>query len=175
MVVWVSIFYDKERQWHIITAMVTYIRKLLGIRIVRYALVGGIGIPVNDLALALFLHLMGNNLYPLALACSFEISTTVNFILNQRFTYHDQRHIQGWSWVRRALKAQVTSLSALAISFAVALLLTYVLHVNPYIASPIGIISAFFYNFFISKRFVFRPAPTPDGENLANKQVESIG
>ncbi len=145
----------------------------------RYALVGGIGIPVNDLALALFLHLMGNNLYPLALACSFEISTTVNFILNQRFTYHDQRHIRGWSWVRRAVKAQVTSLSALAISFVVALLLTYALHVNPYIASPIGIISAFFYNFFISRRFVFRPIQDTEKlagvEDIADKQVESVG
>ncbi len=161
----------------IITSMITSIRRLLGIRIVRYALVGGIGIPVNDLALALFLHLMGNALYPLALACSFEISTTVNFILNQHFTYSDQQHIRGWSWVRRALKAQVTSLSALAISFIVALSLTYLLHVNPYIASPIGIISAFFYNFFISKRFVFRPAPAPeqDVENVPNKQAESVG
>jgi len=147
---------------------------MLRIRVVRYALVGGVGIPVNDLALAVFLHFMGNDLYPLALACSFEVSTTVNFILNQHFTYAEQRHIRGWSWVKRALTAQVTSLSALAISFLIALSLTYLLHVNPYIASPLGIIGAFFYNFFISKRFVFRPAPAQNIENIPEEQVESI-
>jgi putative flippase GtrA len=117
---------------------------------------------------------MGNNLYPLALACSFEVSTTVNFILNQHFTYHDQRHIRGWAWVRRALKAQMTSLSAVALSFLVAFTLTSLLHVNPYIASPIGIIVTFFYNFFISKRFVFRQVPVEPVENMPNEQVESI-
>ncbi|GAC1474833.1 MAG: hypothetical protein PVS3B1_24190 [Ktedonobacteraceae bacterium] len=162
--------------------MPEYIQRLLRLRIVRYALVGGVGIPINDLALALFLSLMGDKLYPLALACSFEVSTTINFILNQHFTYHEQQHIRGWSWVRRALKAQVTSLSALAISFVVAFTLTTFLHVNPFIARPIGIIAAFFYNFFISRRFVFRPAPTPgqpseDGTGTTGtpKQVEGIG
>ncbi len=120
---------------------------------------------------------MGNNLYPLALACSFEISTTVNFILNQHFTYHEQQHIRGWSWVRRALKAQVTSLSALAISFLVALSLTYLLHVNPYVASPLGIISAFFYNFFISRRFVFlqgSPASPASPASLPTQNLENV-
>src|SRR5438094_296669 len=61
--------------------IVAYTQGLLRRRIVRYALVGGIGIPVNLLALALFLHLMGDRLYPLASACAFEVSTTVNFVL----------------------------------------------------------------------------------------------
>ncbi len=162
--------YNREEYWHI-TSITTYIQRILAIRVVRYALVGGIGIPVNDLALAVFLYFMGNNLYVLALICSFEVSTTVNFILNQHFTYAEQRqHIRGWSWVRRALKAQVTSLSALVISILVAYSLTSLLHVNPYIASPVGIISAFTYNFFISKRFVFRPTQNVEPE----KQVESI-
>ena len=69
----------------IITYLQTQVQRLFRIRIVRYALVGGIGIPVNLLALALFLHLMGDAWYPLALALSFEISTTANFFLNQLF------------------------------------------------------------------------------------------
>jgi glycosyltransferase involved in cell wall biosynthesis/putative flippase GtrA len=120
--------------------------------------VGGIGIPINLAALAVFLHVMGDGLYPLALACSFEVSTTINFILNQLFTYHEQKHLHGWDWVRRALKAQMTSLSALLVSYVIALVFKYGLHVSPYIASTVGIVSAFFYNFIISKRFVFRSA-----------------
>jgi putative flippase GtrA len=62
--------------------VVKHVRQLFRVRIVRYALVGGVGIPINLAALAVFLYVLGDNLYPLALACSFEVSTTINFILN---------------------------------------------------------------------------------------------
>lgn len=130
----------------------------------RYALVGGIGIPVNLLALALFLHLLGERLFPLASACAFEVSTTINFVLNQLYTYGDQKHLRGWGWPKRALKAQLASLSALAIAYVAALVLKYGLHVNPYLANTCGIASAFFYNFAIANHFVFRPAPAISGE-----------
>ena len=140
-------------------AIVAPVGRLLRVRIVRYGLVGGIGIPVNLLALALFLHLMSDRLYPLASACAFEVSTTVNFVLNQLFTYSEQKHLRGWDWPRRALKAQVTSLSALALAFIIALALKYGLHTSPYLANALGIVGAFFYNFAIANRFVFQPAP----------------
>src|SRR5207253_2677380 len=108
--------------------IVAYAQGLLRRRIVRYALVGGIGIPVNLLALALFLHLMGDRLYPLASACAFEVSTTVNFVLNQLYTYGEQRHLRRWEWPRRALKAQMASLSALAMAWAMALALAHPTH-----------------------------------------------
>lgn len=149
------------------------VQQLLNTRIIRYGLVGGIGIPINDLALFMFkyvlssfqltinLLLMGRHVsidlhYALASACAFEISTTINFVLNQLFTYREQK-IQGWDWVRRAGKAQLTSLSAQILSFVIGLALVYGLHVNEYIANPIGIIVVFVYGFSISKQFVFRP------------------
>ena len=133
----------------------------------RYALVGGIGIPVNLLALAIFLHLFGDGLYPLASACAFEVSTTVNFVLNQLFTYSEQKHLRGWDWPKRALKAQATSLSALAMTWAIGLALKYGLHVNPYLANAIGIVCSFAYNFTVSNRFVFRPPPAQHSEGAA--------
>lgn len=144
----------------IITYLVTQVKRLLRIRIVRYGLVGGFGIPVNLLALALFLHLMGDAWYPLALALSFEVSTTVNFFLNQLFTYHEQKNLSLLEWIKRALKAQMTSLSAQALTYVIALTLKYALHMSPYLASLIGIVCAFFFNYAISNRYVFRPTPT---------------
>src|SRR5262249_37713677 len=120
------------------------IRRLLRVRIVRYGLVGGIGIPVHDAALFVFLTLFGARLFPLASVCAFEVSTTVNFVLNQLFTYSEQKHLRGWDWVGRALKAQLTSLSALAIAFAIGLALVYGLHLNAYLANDIGILCSFF-------------------------------
>jgi glycosyltransferase involved in cell wall biosynthesis/putative flippase GtrA len=146
--------------------MVTYVQRFFGLHIIRYALVGGIGIPVNLMALAVFLHLFGDTLYPLASACAFEISTTVNFVINQLFTYSDQERPYGLNWVRRALKAQLTSLSALLVTFVIALLFKYGLHVGPYLANTIGIVCAFFYNFIVSKRYVFRPVESERSEQV---------
>ena len=95
----------------VLSQMNSFLKRLFKMRIIRYGLVGGIGIPVNDLALLLFMSLM-HGFYPLASACAFEVSTTINFVLNQLFTYSEQ-HLSGWGWVRRAGKAQLTSLSAL--------------------------------------------------------------
>jgi putative flippase GtrA len=140
--------------------MYSFLKRLFKMRIIRYGLVGGIGIPVNDLALLLFMSLM-HGFYPLASACAFEVSTTINFVLNQLFTYSEQRqHLSGLGWVKRAGKAQLTSLSALLLSYLAALALVKFFHVNIYIANPAGIVVAFVYNFFISKKLVFQP-PTP--------------
>jgi putative flippase GtrA len=140
--------------------MKSFLKRLFKMRIIRYGLVGGVGIPVNDLALLLFMSLM-HGFYPLASACAFEISTTINFVLNQLFTYSEQRqHLSGWGWVRRAGKAQLTSLSALLLSYLAALVLVKFFQVNVYVANPVGIVVAFVYNYFISKKLVFQ-APTP--------------
>ena len=138
--------------------MLLLLKRLLKLHIVRYALVGGIGIPVQDGALFVFLHLFGNDnrLFPLAYICAFEVSTTVNFILNQFFTYNDRKPARGWQWVARIFKAQMTSISAFFLAFGVSLALTYIFKVDAYIATPIGTICSFSYNFLISKRFVFR-------------------
>lgn len=146
--------------------MVSLVKRLLQVRIIRYGLVGGIGIPIQDLALLCFTFLLGNPspsnpLFLLAEVCAFEVSNIINFVLNQLFTYSEQR-IHGWEWVRRIAKGQLTSLSALLISLLSALALIYFFHVNQYIANPAGIVIAFVYNFFISNKLVFRPtSPSP--------------
>lgn len=149
--------------------MKSFIQRVFRMRIVRYGLVGGVGIPVNDLALFCFMSLLtplfppkSAFLYAIASACAFEVSNIVNFTLNQFFTYREQvKDIHGWEWVRRAAKGQLTSLSAMLLSYGVGLLLFYVFHVNEYFANPAGIIVAFVYNFFVSRKLVFRPAAPP--------------
>jgi len=129
-------------------------------RIVRYGLVGGVGIPINLLMYALLRHLLGVRLDLLASAGAFEVSTSINFVLNQLFTYSEQRHLRGWDWPKRALAAQAASATSLALAYVIAQGLKYALHVNPYVAQTGGIVCAFFYGFTIANRFVFRPAPT---------------
>ncbi|GLV55769.1 hypothetical protein KDH_26130 [Dictyobacter sp. S3.2.2.5] len=144
--------------------MIALLKRLLKIRIVRYALVGGVGILINEGALFCFMHLLALGLstksvflYPISWFCAFEISNLTNFTLNQFFTYSEQvKDIHGWEWVRRAFKGQLASISAMLISLAVSWVLYFTLHIDPYIASFIGMVAQFFYNFFISNKLVFR-------------------
>ena len=41
------------------------------------------------------------------------------------------------------------------------------MHLSPYLAQATGIVCAFFYNFTIANRFVFRPAPAAGSESTA--------
>jgi len=149
-------------------------------RIVRYGFIGGICIPVHLLSLAGFLYLFGDKLYLVALLCTFEVSTTINFILNQLFTYREQQHLSPLGWIKRALKGQLTSLTSQGITFCVAVTFTYKLHQTPYLGSFVGIVSAFFLNYTLSKRFVFRPTsveqPMEDAqrEDVAHYTVSRI-
>lgn len=136
--------------------MRTVVQRVFALRIVRYGLMGSIGIPVNNLALALFEHLVGGAFW-LAVLCAFEVSTTVNFALNQRYTYGDQTHLRGWAWPKRALTAQVSSLSAWLLALLIGVGLKYGLHVNDFVAMDVGFLCAFGYNFVLSSRLVFTP------------------
>ncbi len=60
-----------------------------------------------------------------------------------------------------ATRAQTSSSSAAVGMGIVAFALTYGLHANDFVATDTGLILAFFYNYAISRRFVFRPAARP--------------
>ncbi len=131
-------------------------QRVCALRIVRYGLMGSLGIPVNNLALALFAHLVGGA-YWLAVLSAFAVSSTVTFVLNQLYTYRDQTPLRGWAWPKRALKAQVSSLSAWLLALLIGLGLTYALHVNGFVAMDVGFMCAFSWNYTVSKRLVFTP------------------
>ncbi|MGH2408965.1 MAG: GtrA family protein, partial [Chloroflexota bacterium] len=84
-------------------------------RIARFALVGGICIPFNLALLWLFHAKLRLPVVP-AWILAFECSALCNFYANQRFTYGEQRHLRGWDWPKRALKAQVSALVGVMIN-----------------------------------------------------------
>lgn len=134
-----------------------HLKPWLELRIVRYGMVGALGVPINNAALIVFLFLT-RGVFWLSLPLAFEVSTVLNFVLNQRFTYREQTHLRGWDWPRRALKAQISSISAIILAMGIAFALKYGLHVETFLATDIGIMLAFFYNFALSRRIVFQPA-----------------
>ena len=139
-----------------VSAMIAVARALLGRRLVRFALVGGMGIPIN-MALLWFFH--GLLRMPMAPAwiCAFEPSALINFYANQRFTYGEQKHLRGWDWPVRALKAQAGALTGQVVNVLVfTILIMLGIHYLP--ADAVGIVAAFFANFALANRFVFTPA-----------------
>lgn len=166
--------------------MVSLVKRLLKMRIVRYGMVGGFGILVNMGALFFFKLVLGLLirqsfvLYLVSSACAFEVSNIINFILNQLFTYREQvQHIRGGEWIRRAFKGQLTSLSAMLISYLTGAALVYFLHVDDYLANAAGIVIAFFYNFFISNKLVFRavaqqPGASTPSQNSTGLAIEDM-
>jgi putative flippase GtrA len=132
------------------------VRSLLARRAIRFAIVGGFGIPMN-VGLLWFFHSVVGMPLVLAWLCAFEPSALVNFYANQRFTYHEQDHVRGWDWPIRAFKAQLSSLSGQVVNICVfAALMAAGVHYLP--ADAGGIIGAFSVNFMLANRFVFTPS-----------------
>ncbi|HXT33969.1 MAG TPA: GtrA family protein [Chloroflexota bacterium] len=155
------------------TSPTSFVRALFRLRVVRYALVGGIGIPINIVLLWFFHGLLHMPIVP-AWICAFEPSSLINFYANQRFTYHEQTHVRGWDWPIRALKAQATSLTGLAVNVAAfSALLKLGIHYLP--ADAAGIVAAFAVNFVIANRFVFTAAHRhTDGSALGTAEFEGV-
>ncbi len=131
-------------------------RRLLAVRAIRFALVGGAGIPINVGFLWLYYSLLSIPMKP-AWVLAFVCSALINFYTNQRFTYGEQKHVRGWDWPVRAAKAQVSSLAGLLVNVAVfSWLLRLGMHYLP--ADAAGIVAAFSVNFLVSRHFVFLPA-----------------
>ncbi|MDB5059731.1 MAG: GtrA family protein [Chloroflexi bacterium] len=129
---------------------------LLRLRVVRFALVGAVGIPVNVGLLWLFhkgLHVQTI----VAWLWAFELSALLNFYANQRFTYREQTHVRGKEWLKRAFRAQISSSSGVLINAAVFGLLLG-MGIRYLEADAGGIVASFFANFLIANRFVFTPA-----------------
>ncbi|MGH2388524.1 MAG: GtrA family protein [Chloroflexota bacterium] len=157
---------------HLTTGPSSFLRAFVRLRIFRFALVGGIGVPIN-LALLWFFHgVLRMPIIP-AWICAFEPSSLLNFYLNQRFTYREQTHLRGWDWPVRALKAQATSLTGQVVNVMVfAALLA--LHVHYLPADTAGIATSCMVNFGIANQFVFTAAQRP-ARAAASRSAEFEG
>jgi dolichol-phosphate mannosyltransferase len=79
--------------------------KLIGryvpVRFVAFAIVGSLGVVVHLVALTL-LFVVSNVGFLLSQVLASIFAMTINFALNNLFTYRDKR-LRGWSWVRGCL------------------------------------------------------------------------
>lgn len=112
-------------------------------RAARFALVGASGVLVNLLLLWLLHGQLGLHDL-LAVPIAVEASILSNFLLNDRFTFHDRRHDHA---VQRLAKFNAVSLLALAINFVVYAAMTRGFGAHYLLAQLVAIVVAFGANY----------------------------
>jgi putative flippase GtrA len=135
---------------------VTFVERVLGSRFLRFALVGGAGFVVNEVALAIALRLAHLDKYSGWLA-AFLVAVTFTWWGNRTLTFRDFAARKGLigEWAAFLL---ANSLGAAA-NFAVySALVTFAARPfgDPFVAVAAGTLVGLVFNFAASQRFVFR-------------------
>ena len=124
-------------------------------RLARFSLVGASGVAVNT---GMLWFLRSGAELPLAAASALAIETAIwnNFVLNDAWTFVEERRRRPW-WTR-AIAFHVTAVSAGAINLGVLLLLVAGSGLNYLIANLIAIAVAAGVNYSLSALWTWRPA-----------------
>ncbi|MFH0847809.1 MAG: glycosyltransferase family 2 protein [Chloroflexota bacterium] len=134
-----------------------YLRHLLSLmrrsgeltRFIKFIMVGGSGVVVNEGFLFLFREFAHLSL-PLASALSIELSILSNYNLNDLITFRDRRKPGLGSFLSRALRFNLVSLAGAGINWVTLLFLTNVLGVHYLVANLIGILLATLWNYIVN-------------------------
>lgn len=120
-------------------------------KLLPYAVTGGISAVVDAGG---FMLLMNAGLgVGVAGVLSFCTAAVVNYLLTSRFVFGREASVRGFVLFLSA------ALIGLTVNVGVTLLGFYMLGLQPLTAKVIGIGTAFFVNYLINLRIVFRPAP----------------
>ncbi len=120
-------------------------------KLLRYAMTGGTAAVVDAGGFALLVAAgLGVGT---AGAVSFCVAAVVNYLLTSRYVFGHERKTRGFALFLAA------ALVGLAVNVGITMLGFYVFGLPPLVAKLVGIGTAFFLNFLINLRIVFRPAP----------------
>lgn len=112
-------------------------------RIARFGMVGASGVIVNLGVLWLLVERAGWH-YAIAAAIAIESSILSNFLLNDRFTFHDRR---SGGRLGRLARFNGVSLAAMVLNLTVLLFLAEILRVHYLFAEAVAIVAAFTANY----------------------------
>jgi dolichol-phosphate mannosyltransferase len=130
------------------------IDKLLKIKILRFACVGGTGAIIKLGILYLFTDIIGFT-PALSYVVSFVFAVSSNYFFNTIWTFKDKLQSKA------LLKYSLVSLMTLGINEGILYILTYRLGVWYMISGVIGILVAFIINYTLSRRIVWKNQYNP--------------
>lgn len=119
-------------------------------KLLPYAMTGGVAAIVDAGGFALLV----NARFGIAVAgvLSFCTAAVVNYLLTSKLVFGRERSVRGFALFLSA------ALIGLSINVGLTLIGFYVFGLPPLVAKIVGIGTAFFVNFLINLRIVFRPA-----------------
>lgn len=116
------------------------------LRFIKFCLVGGSGVIVNEGLLWLLTEFAGLY-YLVSSAISIETSIITNFTLNDFFTFSDRRTRGFKDFLKRLVKFNLVSLVGLALNWGILALLTSMLGLHYLVANLFGIAVAILWNY----------------------------
>ena len=132
-------------------------------RFVKFAIVGGSGLLVNMFFLW-FLKEIAGLYYLFASIIAIELSVLNNFVWNNFWTWGDRQKVEGWDYLRRLVKYNLSvSVAAVIGNIAVLAALKEIFGWNYLLANLIGIGIGMVINLVINDLWTFRERPVSSG------------
>jgi len=125
------------------------------IRFLKFCLVGGSGVLVNEGGLWLLTHFAGWP-YQISSLVGIEASIISNFALNDAFTFADRRQRKGRSWLARLLRFNLFCAMGAGIQYGLLLFFTEVCGIDYLISNLIGIAVATLWNYIVNSLWTWR-------------------
>ena len=123
-------------------------------RLLKFSVVGAFGALINSFFLWLFTEIAGI-FYLFSSLVAIEIAIFVQFMLNDRWTFHERR-TKGWSeFFKRILKSNIWRAGGIALNIAVLFLLTEYAHIYYLLSNIFGILCAFISNYILESRLTW--------------------
>ena len=118
---------------------------------IRYLVVGSFNAGVCYLIYALICLIMGNNIYQIALALAWFLSSAISFTMQRTFVFESKG-----IWYKEYLKCCVTWFFSYLINAGLLEFTVKYLHLNVYIAQLISNFTAAVFTYILFKTFAFR-------------------
>ncbi|MCD6387451.1 MAG: GtrA family protein [Methanophagales archaeon] len=123
-------------------------------RLLKFSVVGAFGALINSFFLWLFTEIAGI-FYLFSSLMAIEIAIFVQFMLNDRWTFHERRTKGLCEFFKRILKSNIWRAGGIALNIAVLFLLTEYAHIYYLLSNIFGILCAFISNYILESRLTW--------------------
>jgi dolichol-phosphate mannosyltransferase len=124
------------------------------IRLIKFSIVGGIGAGINTGFLWLFTDLAGIY-YLYSSVVAIEIAILMQFLMNDRWTFKEQRTTHVAQLMTRILKSNIWRSGGLVVNVGVLYFLTEYADVYYLLSNIVGIFCAFLLNYLMESRLTW--------------------
>jgi dolichol-phosphate mannosyltransferase len=131
-------------------------------RFLRFGLVGGSGVVVNNAILLGLVEGLGLAPVPAAVVAT-ECAIVSNFLLNDRWTFADARRSGGRSWPRRFASYNLLTLGGLVLNVGVLAALHGLAGVHYLVANVVGIAAGTLWNYGSNHQWTWSRRPRGRG------------